>query len=194
MAPAIRGTFEDVAHGTRMIGCWAGENPVGFMTLHGLSIHANDEVPLIWTMISPVQVRLLPSSSVVGGAPRDKKRRHAIPRCVKRGAREQTGGGLDFPAWRHAVAVGLGSTPKAPSSCVLPSRVWSLALCAGTLKGDTMGTVTKSDNGEKLNERIVVLVTADFKARFTAWCKERGLNPSEHVRGLVEATMSAKKA
>ena len=55
-----------------------------------------------------------------------------------------------------------------------------------------MGTVTKSDSGEKLNERIVVLVTADFKARFIAWCKERGFNPSEHVRWLVDCAMQDK--
>ena len=57
-----------------------------------------------------------------------------------------------------------------------------------------MGTVTKSDKGEKLNERIVVLVTADFKARFTAMCGTRGVNPSEHVRGLIEADIAAFKA
>lgn len=55
-----------------------------------------------------------------------------------------------------------------------------------------MGTVTKSDKGEKLNERIVVLVTADFKTKFIATCDVRGINPSEHVRRLIESDMSDK--
>ena len=53
-----------------------------------------------------------------------------------------------------------------------------------------MGTVTKSDSGEKLVERIVVLTTADFKTKFIATCDVRGVNPSEHVRRLIEADMS----
>jgi hypothetical protein len=55
-----------------------------------------------------------------------------------------------------------------------------------------MGTVTKSESGEKLNERIVVLVTANFKAKFIAMCDVHGINPSEHVRRLIESDMADK--
>ena len=57
-----------------------------------------------------------------------------------------------------------------------------------------MGTVTKSDSGEKLVERIVVLTTVDQKARFVAMCGLRGINPSEHVRGLIESDIAAFQA
>jgi hypothetical protein len=55
-----------------------------------------------------------------------------------------------------------------------------------------MGTVPKRKTGERLNERIVILVWPDFKAQFIEMCKSRGVNPSEYVRELIEADMIKK--
>ena len=54
------------------------------------------------------------------------------------------------------------------------------------MKGDFMPRETKSENGERLIDRMVILVTPEFKKNYLAMCEGHGLNASEHIRTLLE--------
>ena len=45
---------------------------------------------------------------------------------------------------------------------------------------------TKSENGERLIDRMVILVTPEFKRNYLEMCALAGLNASEHIRALLE--------
>ena len=48
----------------------------------------------------------------------------------------------------------------------------------------------KEDQGERLTERIVVLVRPKFKAAYDAYCAAIGENQSEHIRSAWEGELA----
>jgi hypothetical protein len=54
------------------------------------------------------------------------------------------------------------------------------------MKGELMPRETKSKNGERLIDRMVILVTPEFKRNYLEMCALAGLNASEHIRALLE--------
>ena len=52
----------------------------------------------------------------------------------------------------------------------------------------------KEDQGERLTERIVVLVKPKFKAKYDAYCAAIGENQSEHIRSAWEGELALYEA